>query len=203
MLSSWVFIIGTPLIGAFIGWVTTWLGIKMLFRPRREMRILGMRVQGVFPKRQALLAEKLGEVVAEELISVREITSRMQSGPMIDEISKILDQRLDVLLWEKLPQAMPMLAMVMSPGLAGKVKEVLRQDLQPMIGTVLGSVGNRLVEEVDIREIVRRKVEALSPARVEELLLAIMKKQLKFIEFVAGVLGFVIGVGQVVLTIYS
>jgi hypothetical protein len=62
---------------------------------------------------------------------------------------------------------------------------------------------DRLVEEVDIREIVRRKVEALSPARVEELLLAIMKKQLKFIEFVAGVLGFVIGVGQVVLTIYS
>jgi len=57
-----------PLISAFIGWITTWVAIKMLFHPREPKRFLGITVQGVFPKRQQLVAEKLGQIVAKELI---------------------------------------------------------------------------------------------------------------------------------------
>ena len=48
-----------PLIAAVIGWATNYIAVRMLFHPREEKRIFGLRIQGVFPKRQKALAEKL------------------------------------------------------------------------------------------------------------------------------------------------
>ena len=47
-----------PFISAFIGWFTNWIAIKMLFHPKEEKNILGIKIQGIFPKRQQQFAEK-------------------------------------------------------------------------------------------------------------------------------------------------
>lgn len=191
----------TPLISAFIGWVTTWLAIKLLFRPRQERRVLGLRIQGVFPRRQALLAQKLGEVVAEQLFSVEELQSHIKSDATVEEVAKLLDGHLDTVLWQKLPKAVPMLAMFLSPALVQTVKETLGQDIRPVISQALDAVGGRLAQEVDVEGIVRAKVEQLSSERVEEMLLSIMKSQFAFLELVSAGLGFIIGLGQAALVI--
>ncbi len=60
-----------PFIAAFIGWFTNYLAVKMLFHPRKPIRFLGMTIQGIFPKRQELFAQKLGVLVSKELISIK------------------------------------------------------------------------------------------------------------------------------------
>ena len=52
----------TILLSAFTGWITTWVAIKMLFHPRNPIKILGFTVQGIFPKNQRLIAQKLAAV---------------------------------------------------------------------------------------------------------------------------------------------
>ncbi|NDC78344.1 MAG: DUF445 family protein, partial [Chitinophagia bacterium] len=59
-----VWLASIPVISAFIGWVTNWVAIKMLFHPRRPIRFLGLTVQGIFPKRQRQFAERLGRMVS-------------------------------------------------------------------------------------------------------------------------------------------
>ena len=46
-----------PIIAAIIGWGTNYLAVRMLFHPRKQKNILGLKLQGVFPKRQKVLAE--------------------------------------------------------------------------------------------------------------------------------------------------
>ncbi|MEZ4979183.1 MAG: DUF445 family protein, partial [Chitinophagales bacterium] len=53
-----------PIIAGLIGWLTNFLAVKMLFYPRNPKQILGITFHGVFPKRQAHVAEKVGELVA-------------------------------------------------------------------------------------------------------------------------------------------
>ena len=65
-----------PIIAAFIGWLTNYLAVKMLFHPRLPLQVLGFSIQGVFPKRQKQLADKLGSLVAEELFSVKDALCR-------------------------------------------------------------------------------------------------------------------------------
>ena len=67
----------TILLSAFTGWVTTWIAIKMLFHPRNPLKILGFTIQGIFPKNQQLIAQKLGQVVSKELLSFSEIEAKI------------------------------------------------------------------------------------------------------------------------------
>ncbi len=46
------------IIGFFIGWVTNWIAIQLLFWPRKK--ILGF--QGLIPRRKQEIAEKIAEV---------------------------------------------------------------------------------------------------------------------------------------------
>ncbi|MCX7570662.1 DUF445 family protein [Tumebacillus sp. DT12] len=59
-------------VGAVIGLFTNWLAIIMLFRPWQEKRLFGMRLPltpGLIPRRQNDLADKLGQIVDEELLT--------------------------------------------------------------------------------------------------------------------------------------
>jgi len=60
-----------PFIAAIIGWFTNFLAVKMLFYPREKIKILFFELQGVFPKRQELLAVRIGKLVADDLLSVK------------------------------------------------------------------------------------------------------------------------------------
>ena len=55
------------IIGALIGWITNYFAIKMLFRPLKEINILGFKVQGLIPKRKMEMAESIADTIQEEL----------------------------------------------------------------------------------------------------------------------------------------
>ncbi len=76
-----------PVVGAIIGYATNWIAVKMLFRPRHEIRILGRRLPftpGVIPKGQERLANAAGRVVKDHLLN-HEI---MRSVLLSDRIRK-------------------------------------------------------------------------------------------------------------------
>jgi len=50
-----------PFISAAIGWVTNYIAVKMLFHPREERNLILFKLQGIFPKRKAVLADRLGK----------------------------------------------------------------------------------------------------------------------------------------------
>ena len=69
----WKYIV-TPIIGAIIGYVTNWIAVKMLFRPRKEVRVFGKRLPftpGVIPRGQARLAKAVGNVVETQLLKLK------------------------------------------------------------------------------------------------------------------------------------
>ena len=64
---------------------------------------------------------------------------------------------------------------------------------------MIESYSNKLKNEVDVKEIVYQKVVDFSSDKLEEILFAIMKKEFKFIELLGGILGFIIGLIQLVI----
>lgn len=62
----------TSIVGAIIGYITNWLAIKMLFFPRAEKRIFGMKVPftpGLIPKEQRRIANSIGDAVGNHLLT--------------------------------------------------------------------------------------------------------------------------------------
>lgn len=188
-----------PVISALIGWVTNYLAVKMLFHPRKKWNLLFFSVQGIFPKRQAVLAEKLGTIVAKELFSFNDIKDRFSSSASISEINKVLDEKLEDFLENKLKATMPMLSMFMNSDLKAKIKATLHEEFQNILPEIIDNYTSKLEKEIDIEDIVSKKVAAFSSEKLENILFSIMSKEFRFIEILGGVLGFIIGVVQMAL----
>jgi uncharacterized membrane protein YheB (UPF0754 family) len=188
-----------PLIGALIGWLTNYIAIKMLFHPRNEMRIFFIPVQGVFPKRQKDLARKLGHIISEELVSVEDLTAHLKEKATSEAILNHIAQRLEEGIASRLPRAFPMLAMFMSSDMTEKIKDFLLGQIGSLNEELIDKLSYELEEELDVHRIVEEKVAAFSTDKLEEILFSIMRREFKFVEMIGAVLGFLIGVAQILI----
>ncbi len=61
------------------GYAAAWLAIRMLFRPRRDVRVLGIKIwpQGMIPRHRARLAQSIGNAVGNELVSQETVVSAL------------------------------------------------------------------------------------------------------------------------------
>ncbi len=188
-----------PVIAAITGWITNFLAIKMLFHPKKEVKVLFFTLQGIFPKRQQVLAERLGKIVASELFSFKDIKDRFTSTSTAIEINKILDEKLEDFLDVKLKASIPMLGMFLNAEVKEKIKNTLHEEFQNILPDILNKYSEKLEQDIDIEHIVSQKVAAFSSDKLEEILFSIMKKEFKFIELIGAVLGFMIGLIQLML----
>lgn len=187
-----------PFIGALTGWITNFLAIKMLFHPRKEKKILFIKFQGIFPKRQKVLAEKLGQLVANELFSANDIKAILRDPEILSGVKAQLDSRVDEML-KNFIAGKPMLAMFIKDSMLAQIKEALVEQIEKAIPEMMDGITNKIDEKVDIEKIVFDKVTALSTDEIEKLLYGIMAQEFKFIELVGAILGFLIGCTQVLL----
>lgn len=188
-----------PFIAAFTGWVTNWVAVKMLFHPKKPIKILFIEIQGVFPKRQQKLAEKLGEIVAQELFSFKDVRDRMHDQENMEEMHKILDAKIDDFIKNKFKKTMPIMSLFVSQSSLGKIKSDLMDEFNDSFPQALEVYANNLEKKIDVRKIVYDKVVQFSSDKLESMLYAIMSKEFFFIEIIGAVLGFIIGVVQVLI----
>src|SRR5690606_35329560 len=99
-----------PIISAAIGWITNYVAIKMLFYPREEKNFLFFKFQGIFPKRQDVLAKRLGKIVAEELFSLEIIKQRVDNPITRKEIKQRVEMEVAIYLRERVKAKIPIAA---------------------------------------------------------------------------------------------
>ena len=88
---EWMRFLSGPLIGALIGYLTNWLAVKMLFRPRKALYIGKLHVPftpGVSPRRKAALATALGRMVSEMLVRKEDLKESLCSEAVSRTVAK-------------------------------------------------------------------------------------------------------------------
>ena len=90
-MTSIIEYISGPLIGSLIGYFTNYIAVKMLFRPHREIKLLGVRIPftpGIIPKRQNDLAKAAGRAISQNLLTHKDLQKTLLSEESIKKISK-------------------------------------------------------------------------------------------------------------------
>ena len=195
------FLILIPFISAFIGWFTNWIAIKMLFHPKEPKKILGITFHGIFPKRQVQFAEKLGIMVSKELISFAEIEGKITDPKNIEKMMPIVEAKIDEFLRTRLSDAFPIISMFIGENTINQLKTVFMKELETLFPNMIKSYMKSLESTLDLEKIVTQKVSGFSSDKMESILNQIMSKEFRFVEIIGAVLGFIIGLFQVLLTI--
>lgn len=197
-MNYWLFII--PVISAFIGWITNWVAIKMLFHPREPRKFLGITFQGIFPKRQQQFAEKLGKLVSNEFLSFTDIEEKISSPENLKKVMPLIEQHIDEFLRHKLSDEMPIISMFIGDKTINKMKGAFMKELELIFPQLMKQFAGNLKTELDLEHIVINKVSNFSSDKLEELLYQIMSKEFRFVEIIGAVIGFIIGIVQIIIT---
>lgn len=195
----WTGYIITLLLSTFTGWVTTWIAVKMLFHPRKPIKLPGYTLQGIFPKNQRLIAEKLGQVVGKELLSFDEIEQKVTNPENLQKLKPEIEAHIDGFLNNRLKEVFPMLSMFIGEKTTTQLKEAFLLELENLFPILMKTYMNKLQHDLDLEKIVTEKVAAFSSEKLENILLQITKREFKFLEFIGGFFGLLIGIVQVVI----
>ncbi|HUM96635.1 MAG TPA: DUF445 family protein [Chitinophagaceae bacterium] len=201
-MNIWVIIL-VPAISAFIGWVTNWVAIKMLFHPREPKKILGITFHGIFPKRQKQFAEKLGKLVSAEFLSFGDIEEKISNPENLKKIMPLIEEHIDEFLRTRLSDEMPVISMFIGDKTILKLKSAFMKEIETLFPQVMRKYAGNLKSELDLEHIVIQKVSAFSSDKLEETLYQIMSKEFRFVEVIGAVIGFIIGVVQVLITYFT
>ena len=191
-----------PIISAFIGWFTNWIAIKMLFHPKEPKRILGITFHGIFPKRQKKFAEKLGKMISTEFLSFEDIEQKIANPQNLEKLMPMIEAHVDNFLRNKLSDEMPFLSLFIGDKTIKSLKKIFMQELEILFPQIMKSYAAHLQEELDLEKIVTEKVSAFSTDKLEDILYQIMSKEFRFVEILGGVIGFIIGIVQVLITYF-
>lgn len=95
-----IYIIGA-LIGAVIGYITNWLAIKMLFRPREAKYIFGMKLPftpGLIPKEKSRIANKVGETVGTHLLNSDSLSKALKDDKIKAKFNEVAKEKINQII---------------------------------------------------------------------------------------------------------
>jgi uncharacterized membrane protein YheB (UPF0754 family) len=97
----WLGYLVVPLVGGFIGYLTNRIAIRMLFRPLKKWRIGPIPVPltpGVIPSKRYELAENIGEMVGEHLITADQVNIAVQQPQFQAHLFVMISSRVEAYL---------------------------------------------------------------------------------------------------------
>ncbi|MGI8812558.1 MAG: DUF445 domain-containing protein [Pyrinomonadaceae bacterium] len=164
----WVQIGLLILFATFHGYAGAWLAVRMLFRPRRPFKLLGITLfpQGMIPRHRERLANAIGKAVGEELVSQETIMEELLGKEFLrNKIRGVVDSYTE----QFLSQAYPSLIDALPGKLRGPVLEAIAS-IQLKIAEHIENV-LKSEESLDtIRGFVERRVDEVLSQRVQSVI---------------------------------
>ncbi|HCU3121304.1 TPA: DUF445 family protein, partial [Clostridioides difficile] len=187
-------------IGGFIGYVTNVVAIRLIFRPIEPIKIpiLNIEIVGLIPKRRAEIAANVGEIIQEEFLSMDEILANIITDEDKEEVVRYIKARVKIIIHEKVS--------FIPSGIKNMIQdylgEIIESEVKQSIDELSKNIINKANERIDIQKMVEDKINELDLYELEEIIIRIAKKELKHIEFLGLVLGFLIGIAQGLITMF-
>lgn len=189
-----------PLAGAVIGWVTNYVAIKLLFRPHLPIEVLGWKIQGIIPKRRKEIARSMAKAIEKDLLSSEDLASVLSGLNWEREIEKTVEEAVEHRFSNRFLK-LPVVGLV-SENLKNQVKLVLTREIITHLDRKKGHIATKVRENIDIKELLVSRIDKLDLKKFEQLLTEFIARELKHLEWLGGVMGFLIGVFQSLFTYF-
>lgn len=87
-----------PAFGFAVGYVTNWVALKLIFEPAVPKKVGPFIVQGLFHKRQQIVAREFATMVSQDVINPDNMVIKMTTGATGDRLFAIIEKRIDEML---------------------------------------------------------------------------------------------------------
>jgi uncharacterized membrane protein YheB (UPF0754 family) len=163
----WVQLVMMIFVATAHGYGAAWLAVRMLFRPRYPVKLLGITIfpQGMIPRHRERLANAIGKAVGEELVSQETVLQELFEKDFLrKKIQTVVDSYTESILSENYPSLIE--------ALPGNIREPVLEaiaSLQLKIGEHIESVLQSEETVETIQNFVERRVDEFLSQRVSRV----------------------------------
>ncbi|BAB82227.1 DUF445 family protein [Clostridium perfringens] len=164
-----IYIIGA-LIGAVIGYITNWLAIKMLFRPREAKYIFGMKLPftpGLIPKEKSRIANKVGETVGTHLLNSDSLSKALKDDKIKSKFNEVAKEKINQVINS-------------NSTLEESLKNTLGENYYALKGNMINNIAKTILESIQEEEF-KNKLKFYIVDSIKERLNKNPKKIIDFI----------------------
>ncbi|MDK0627891.1 DUF445 family protein [Clostridium perfringens] len=136
-----IYIIGA-LIGAVIGYITNWIAIKMLFRPREAKYIFGMKLPftpGLIPKEKSRIANKVGETVGTHLLNSDSLSKALKDDKIKSKFNEVAKEKINQVINS-------------NSTLEESLKNTLGENYYALKGNMINNIAKTILESIQEEE---------------------------------------------------
>lgn len=193
-----IVIFSLPFVSALIGWFTNKVAVWMLFHPKAPVNILGFKWQGLIPRRQKEIAEQTGEVIEKEILQKHVLAASLRNMNLTPHFHTFIDELVGKALVTRL-RAMPFIGGFLNDGLVDQFTAMAKEELDIHAEPFIEKVAVEVENQVHVKQLVEDRINELDLDELEQLVHRIAAKEFRRIELLGGVLGFLIGVVQLLM----
>jgi uncharacterized membrane protein YheB (UPF0754 family) len=190
-----------PILGTIVGYVTNWLAIWMIFEPNDPRRIGPWTLHGLFLKRQRQVADVYATIVADEIVTVRNIGNELLYGPRADRTRAMIQNALRPAVDRATGSVQPLVRLAVGPREYDSIRESLATEGVEYTMTPLQDEEFNREQSRNVRTLIADRVREMSSRDFAELLRSGMREDEWLLVLHGAVLGF--GAGVIHLAIFG
>jgi uncharacterized membrane protein YheB (UPF0754 family) len=190
-----------PIAGVAIGYITNLVAIWMIFQPVEERRILGVRMHGLFLRRQREVAGIYSKVIAEDVVNLTNIGKELLEGPQSDRTRKLIADSLRPAIDQASGYALAAVRVAVGPGRYEAIKETVATEAVEYTMTPFEDPEFNERQSREIATLITERREEMSSQDFSEMLRTAIKEDEWLLYLHGAVLGF--GAGLIHLAIFG
>jgi uncharacterized membrane protein YheB (UPF0754 family) len=183
-----------PVGGVIIGWVTNWVALWMIFEPVEPRRIGPLKLHGLFIRRQPEVSEVYGELIAEDIVNLRNIGDELLYGPSADRTRRMIEDAMRPAIDRAAGPARLAVQVALGSSQYETIRESVATEAVDYTMTPLTDPEFNRRQSAAVREMIKDRMLELPHPDFSELLRSAMREDEWLLLLHGAVLGFVAGV---------
>ncbi len=188
--SAWVL----PAFGLLVGLATNWIALNCIFRPLNPVYVLGMRIQGLFLKRQKEVAEVFCRLVTSEILTIRQLMTSMMNGPRKERALALIKKHVKPIIETGTVRTMAQI--VVGPEGYADLKKTIEQKAFEVSTQPFEDIEFNKDRAEVVSKMFQVRMEKLSPNDFQALLRPAFQEDEWILIALGGILGLLAGTAQ-------
>lgn len=188
-----------PVFGLWIGFMTNWLALKIIFEPKEPKKFGPITVQGLFLKRQNEVASHYGRLIAQEILTPKRLLIGILEGPGSDHLFEIVQKEIDEAVDESVGSAMPAVRFAIGDNNYQTMKRDSIQKSLERLPQMLTLTEDYVDRALQLENTLSYRLTKLSPTDFEGLLRPAFEQDEWMLILAGAVLGMLAGMGQLAI----
>jgi uncharacterized membrane protein YheB (UPF0754 family) len=190
--------VSIPITCAFVGWITNYIAVKMIFHPAEFWGIGKLGWKGIIPNHAVKMSGLIAKILTEKLVKPHELFLRVDPNEINAQIEDLINLKAKEIIHDIIAVENPVLWNLLTENIKRSLEEEIKKEIPKQIVEVYKSFGKELDSVMEFDEIIKTSLSGKKTSILIEMFQRCGGPEFRFIIISGIYFGFLIGLIQLV-----